>query len=186
MTKSHLLNLISNYTSSFEEESIFKLKFLELLKDSDCFLRSRLAGHLTASCWVTNSSYSKVLLLHHAKLNKWLQPGGHADGDEDLINVAQKELQEETGLVQVRIFNDQIFDLDIHLIPLKKDIPEHFHFDVRFQFITDNINDIKKNHESIDLKWVNLEEVQDLCENEKSIMRMVEKTILIKQNTKTA
>jgi 8-oxo-dGTP pyrophosphatase MutT (NUDIX family) len=123
--------------------------------------------------------------MHHAKLDKWLQPGGHADGDENLIGVAKKELYEETGLVNFTYSNSNIFDLDIHTIPIKKDIPEHFHYDVRFHFIANNPSEIQKNHESLDLKWIDLSQVQEVCNNEKSIMRMVEKTIQMNLKQKT-
>ncbi|MCP4457575.1 MAG: NUDIX hydrolase [Cytophagales bacterium] len=175
MSKSSLIRSIQNYTSTFENEELNKSELLGLLEDEDCFLRSRLAGHLTASCWVLDGS-GKVLLMHHKKLDKWLQPGGHADGDEDLLNVAKKELNEETGLVHFKA-NNEIFDLDIHTIPQKKDIPEHLHYDVRFLFISTNPEEIQKNHESIDLRWIKLEEVEDFYNREESITRMVQKSL---------
>lgn len=180
MNRAILIEVLKSYRSTFEEEINFKTQFLDLLKDNDCFLRSRLNGHMTASCWVTDQTKKNVLLLHHKKLNRWLQPGGHSDGDEDLINVASKELEEETGLMHYSCSTD-IFDIDIHQIPRKKDIPAHLHYDIRFSYIADKPDEFKKNHESIDLKWVNLEDVHDLCNNEKSIMRMVNKTISSKK-----
>jgi len=174
MSRAILLQSIQNHISSFPREEAYKSRFLTLLKDQNCFLRSRLAGHLTASCWVLDDS-DRVLLMHHKKLDKWLQPGGHADGEEDLLNVAKKELQEETGLVNFNV-DAEIFDLDIHTIPLRKDIPEHLHYDVRFLFTAANPDEIQKNHESIDLKWVSLGLVQDLCNGEQSILRMVKKS----------
>lgn len=175
MNKNTLINSLKKYHSIYKEELHFKTQFLELLQEDNCFLRSRLAEHLTASCWVTNSSYKKVLLLHHKKLDKWLQPGGHADGNENLIQVAKKELNEETGLKHFRLYSTYIFDIDIHLIFEKKNIPEHFHYDVRFHFIAEKLQEIRKNHESFDLKWVNLEDATNICKKEKSIIRMVNK-----------
>ncbi len=176
MTKSQLTAAIQNYNSSYSEEMNFKPSFLELLLEKDCFLRSRLEGHFTASCWVTDANIENVLLLHHKKLGKWLQPGGHTDGDENLIQVATKELEEETGLKDFRLHQTDIFDMDIHLIPKKKNIPEHYHYDIRFHFIANKPNEIQKNHESLSLKWVKIEGVSELCGDEKSIMRMVEKS----------
>ena len=71
---------------------------LELLTYKNCFERSLLHGHFTASVWVINESKDKALFTHHAKLNCWLQLGGHADGNEDLRIVAMQECQEESGL----------------------------------------------------------------------------------------
>ena len=174
MTKPALIQSIFNYSSDFSLEIEYRKRFLTLLKDEDCFFRSRLAGHLTASCWVLAPSGNEVLLIHHKKLDKWLQPGGHADGDTDLLNVAKKELSEETGLVHYSV-NEKIFDLDIHVIPQRKDVPEHFHYDVRFLFQASHPNEIQKNHESMELRWVGLNKVEVLCDGEESIMRMVRK-----------
>ena len=175
MSRAILLQSIQNHSSTFPKEEAYKSEFLALLKDQDCFLRSRLAGHLTASCWVLNPERDSVLLMQHKKLNRWLQPGGHADGEEDLLAVAKKELNEETGLINFSV-TSEIFDLDIHAIPLRKDIPEHLHYDVRFLFTTANPDEIQKNHESMDLKWISLGLVQDLCNGEESILRMVKKS----------
>ncbi len=175
MNKTHFIKSIERYNSAFEQEDNFKQEFLELLKDENCFLRSRLAGHLTASCWVMDAAKERVLLMHHKKLYKWLQPGGHADGDKDLLNVAKKELTEETGLTHYSV-SSEIFDLDIHTIPERKEVPEHLHYDVRFLFVAGKPEEIQKNNESIDLKWVGFDEVYELCGGEESIMRMVDKS----------
>ena len=177
MDKTSLTQSIQAYTAIFPKEEEYKSEFLTLIQDEDCFLRSRLAGHLTASCWVLDDN-GQVLLLHHKKLNKWLQPGGHADGEEDLLAVAKKELEEETGLVHFSV-NTEIFDLDIHTIPQRKNVPEHFHYDVRFLFIATDPDEIQKNHESTDLKWVKLTAVNELCRGEESILRMVKKGIQV-------
>lgn len=114
--------------------------------------------------------------MHHAKLDKWLQPGGHADGDENVMNVALKELQEETGLMQASLNRDSIFDIDIHTIPARGDFPEHLHYDIRFLFSTDESDSLTINHESHDIQWVNLATLEKYSQ-EKSILRMKEKLI---------
>jgi 8-oxo-dGTP pyrophosphatase MutT (NUDIX family) len=95
------------------------------------FTRSRLAGHFTGSAFVVSADGERALLLHHAKLGKWLQPGGHADGDFDLAAVALREAQEETGLGGL-VVEGGIFDLDRHAIPARGAEPEHLHWDVRY------------------------------------------------------
>ncbi len=114
-------------------------------------------------------------MLHHAKLNKWLQPGGHADGDENLLRVAQKELDEETGLTEYKLISESIFDLDIHDIPERIGVPAHQHYDVRFVFGASRSSMTVKNHESNALEWVDLAKVPD----ELSLQRMVTKTSLL-------
>src|SRR5580704_14695900 len=114
---SSLINLLDKYVPS-DEEFIFKNRMLSFIKSHPhCFERTLEVGHITASCWLLNKEGSKALLTHHAKLNQWFQLGGHCDGNSDVLAVAVKEAQEESGIQEIRPVNDQIFDIDIHLIP---------------------------------------------------------------------
>ena len=176
MDRYQLIEELTQYGSSHPEELLFVTQFKTLLKHPRCFHRDHLPGHITGSAWITNSYFTKVLLVHHAKLNKWLQPGGHADGDENVMNVALRELQEETGLTKAALNRDSIFDIDIHTIPARGDSPEHLHYDVRFLFSTDENDSLTINHESHDIQWVNLSELKKYSK-EKSILRMKEKLI---------
>jgi 8-oxo-dGTP pyrophosphatase MutT (NUDIX family) len=112
------------------EESIIA-QFRELLAEPACFLRSNLEAHFTGAAWLVSGDGRHALLTHHRKLNRWLQPGGHADGDTDLMRVALREAEEESGLPDLEI-EPGIFDLDRHWIPEHKDVPGHWHYDVRF------------------------------------------------------
>ena len=131
MDRQNLIKRISFYTTPFPEEEKFISLFLELLKSDRCFHRDFLPGHVTGSAWIVNKDRTKVLLVHHAKLNRWLQPGGHADGEEDVLNVAHREAEEETGVKKFTVLQNSIFDLDIHTIPARKDFPKHQHYDIR-------------------------------------------------------
>jgi len=135
-------------------------------------------GHVTGSAWIVNPQYTKCVLLHHAKLGKWVQPGGHCDGDCDVMNVARREVQEETGL-NVTALQNEIFDIDIHEIPEYWNTPAHLHFDVRYLFVADPAQKIISNHESRGVRWLTLEEACELS-GEESIWRLVEKTKLRK------
>ena len=107
--------------------------FLALLSDpQDPFVRDRLSGHFTGSAWVVSADGRRTLLTHHRKLDRWLQPGGHADGDRDLARVALREAQEETGVHGLHLEDGAIFDLDRHWIPERGAVPGHWHFDVRY------------------------------------------------------
>ncbi len=108
-----------------------------VLESPDCLLRSNLAGHLTASAFVVDRERRNLLLIHHKALGRWLQPGGHADGNPDLESVARSEVLEETGLRDLSLLTPRPFDLDIHSIPERKGIPAHLHYDVRFLFEAD-------------------------------------------------
>lgn len=95
------------------------------------YTRAHRAGHFTGSAFVVSADGKRTLLLHHAKLGRWLQPGGHADGQLDLVAVALREAQEETGLAGL-VVEPAIFDLDRHTIPARGTEPEHLHWDVRY------------------------------------------------------
>jgi 8-oxo-dGTP pyrophosphatase MutT (NUDIX family) len=98
----------------------------------DCAERSLQIGHLTGSAWIVDRERKRTLLTHHRKLNKWLQLGGHADGELDLLAVALREAREESGLARLRVVETAIFDVDRHLIPARKTEPDHWHHDIRF------------------------------------------------------
>lgn len=108
-----------------------------VLDNPDCLERSNLAGHLTASAFIVDRERRNLLLIHHKALGRWLQPGGHADGDPDLRAVARREVQEETGLAALDLVTPRPFDLDVHSIPERKGLPAHLHYDVRFLFEAD-------------------------------------------------
>ncbi len=174
MDRGQLVNLLQGYSSPFPEEQVFVASFLELLRHPDCFQRFHLPGHLTGSAWILNAAKTKVVLVHHGKLNRWMQPGGHADGDENIFAVAMREGNEETG-IQNLIGTEEIFDIDIHTIPERKDFPEHQHYDIRFLFIANEAEPIIVSEESHDVKWIELGELESFAK-ERSVIRMKEKS----------
>lgn len=141
----------------------------------DCLSRTCLEGHLTASAWVVDPARSRVLLTHHRKLDLWIQLGGHADGEADLLTAALREVQEESGLARVRAVSAEIFDVDRHRIPARKTEPQHWHFDVRFLIEADPTEPVLVSDESHDVAWVPLADVTRL-NAEESVARMVRKT----------
>lgn len=168
---------LASYATAYKDELPFLGRFCELLESERCFHRDHLPGHITGSAWILNKKRTHVLLVHHAKLNKWLQPGGHADGEENILSVAMREVNEETGLINFQELVTGIFDLDIHTIPARSDFPEHLHYDVRFALVaTEEEDELQISEESHDVKWISLLEVPKLCDNNVSILRMLAKT----------
>lgn len=176
MNRSILAEQIRSLNPVYADEIPFQKRFLDLLEKARAFHRDHLPGHITGSSWIVDETLSKTLLVLHAKLGKWLQPGGHADGDEDVINVALREAEEETGLHQFRILQPSVFDIDIHTIPARKDFPEHLHYDVRFIFQAEDTDRLVISDESTDLKWFSLNQLETLTGNAAAIMRMADKT----------
>jgi 8-oxo-dGTP pyrophosphatase MutT (NUDIX family) len=175
-SRDSLIESISHYKTPYEEERLFIRPFEALLQHHHSFFRDHLPGHVTGSAWIIDSTRSWTLLTHHAKLNRWLQPGGHADGEEDIIHVALREAVEETGLRSLRIAGQFIFDLDIHSIPARNDFPEHLHYDVRILMEADRSEVFTITEESNELAWVPLQEVREKTGNNISMLRMAEKT----------
>lgn len=140
----------------------------------DALHRSCLAGHLTGSAVVIDAAGERTLLLHHAKLGRWLQPGGHADGDGNLANVALREATEETGMSGLRVVRPAI-DVDIHTIPARPGEPEHLHLDVRFAVIAPADAAVEVNHESLGARWVEPQdpEVADAPDLARAVNRAV-------------
>jgi hypothetical protein len=135
------------------EQELLRQRFLEFCRrHPDALHRSCTTGHLTGSAAVVDPARRAVLILHHVKLDRWLQPGGHADGLGDLAVVALTEAEEETAIsgLSVRI---PAIDLDLHEIPARRGEPAHLHLDVRFLVRCPPGADPIGNHESHDLAW---------------------------------
>jgi len=147
--------------------------------------RATLEGHLTASAWVLDRTQAQVVMLHHRKLNRWLQPGGHIDdNDESWRTAAMRELKEETGLKQFVAQPDDadLFDVDVHAIPARKDEPAHLHYDLRFLFVADvDVDDegafSVNADESNDCRWFPLTELANDTSLGPETHRMIELSI---------
>lgn len=173
MHRNSLSALVRTYTPT-SEETVYKdiiLAFIAAHKD--CFERTLLIGHITASAWLLNKAETHALLMHHAKLNKWVQPGGHCDGNPDVSAVALKEAQEESGIQGIVLLEPAIFDIDIHHIPEFKGVPAHYHYDIRFLLKVVSDERVIQNKESKELKWFGKNE--ELPTQERSVVRLFEK-----------
>jgi len=140
----------------------------------DAHLRSQLLGHLTGSGFVLDSTRRRVLLLHHGRLNRWLQPGGHGEGETDPRLIALREIEEETGLTGLAAFPDErLLDVDVHPIPARPGEPEHAHLDLRYGFIAAPDARPRLSNESRGLRWFPLDALPDGADS--SLRRAVAK-----------
>jgi 8-oxo-dGTP pyrophosphatase MutT (NUDIX family) len=138
-------------------------EFLRFAADhDDALLRTCVTGHLTGSALVVEPARERMLLLHHRKLQKWLQPGGHADGDGNLAAVALREATEETGIDGLRVVVPAIH-LDIHRVEPPNEAP-HLHYDVRYLVLAPEGAKAVGNLESTALRWVTLGELDALTD----------------------
>jgi 8-oxo-dGTP pyrophosphatase MutT (NUDIX family) len=130
-------------------------------------------GHFTASAFVLCPERRRVLLIHHAKLGRWVQPGGHVEAsDPDLLSAARREVLEETG-VAVGSALGGVFDVDIHVIPANPKEQAHLHFDVRYAFVADSER-LLSSPEVLGARWVELAAVAQLTD-EDSVLRCVKR-----------
>lgn len=180
LNRASLISTLITYNPGYASERPFVAQFLDLLKHPDAFQRHHLPGHITGSSWILDSSRKFVLLVHHGTLNKWLQPGGHADGEENVLNVALREAQEETGVQHFRVLHEDFFDIDIHPIPTRPGFPGHLHYDIRFLFEADKSEKLVVSDESHDVAWVDVNELDSLTHGNPSIMRMAQKADALK------
>ena len=140
----------------------------------DAHLRAQPLGHLTASGFVLDASRTRVLLLHHGKLHRWLQPGGHGEGELDPRLIALREIEEETGLTDLAPLPDErILDVDVHLIPPRATEPGHPHLDLRYGFLAKAGALARLSDESTDLRWFHVNALPDGADS--SLLRAVGK-----------
>ena len=131
-----------------------------------------------------NQDRSRALMMHHKKLNAWYQPGGHADGESDIIRVALRETAEETGIdpSEIKLVSGEIFDVDIHTVPAHGADPAHEHVDIRFLIEINDQLQVPGNDESHEVLWIDLHNVSHFNRN-RSTYRMLEKTRALRNST---
>ena len=154
---------------------------VELLESSeDAFWRGHFVpGHFTASCYIVDAE-GRLLVHHHRRLQRWLQMGGHVEPGESTAAAALREGSEESGLRDLALVGDAIFDLDIHGIPAAKGEPDHDHFDVRYLARTASPEAIAMDGaESNELAWVTLPRAAELMPGPEShrVLRKIERLL---------
>lgn len=160
-----ILEMLSSVApaDTFEAQHIEStLSFVRHNTDS-FWSRGQQAGHLTASIFVLDHAAQSALLLHHAALDKWLQPGGHIDAsDASIAAAALRELHEETGMDSHSVTLPVLFDVDAHPIPARDKAgvhePAHIHYDLRF-LTRATRSDVALSDEALGFRWVSLAEL---------------------------
>ncbi|WP_114238490.1 NUDIX hydrolase [Dyella sp. C9] len=171
---SALLAQFQHYAEQWPEEGD-AAHFVALLGEGErVFHRSALEGHFTGSAWLVSADGERVLLTHHRKLDRWLQLGGHADGDTDLARVALREAEEESGLSGLHV-EEVPFDLDRHRIPARAAEPEHWHYDVRYAVRAGGSEQFVVSEESHALAWRSIREIARDAGSDESLRRMAAK-----------
>jgi 8-oxo-dGTP pyrophosphatase MutT (NUDIX family) len=143
------------------------LQFLDVLPEP--FSRDQPDAHFTASALVVDEALERTALVHHRKLDIWVQPGGHLDrSDATVADAALREVREELGLAGT-LTGDNPIHLDIHEIPDRADMPAHLHLDIRFLVVA--AGDLTLSDESHEVRWMTLDEATQL--GDESVQRLV-------------
>jgi len=174
MIRDHTLRLLEAYRAFDELEHTHHRDTCAFVRSySESHRRSNANGHVTGSAWVVDHEGKHALLVHHRRLERWLQPGGHVEDDATVLETALREAREETGLVCSPVSKD-IFDIDIHCIPANARESEHLHYDIRFLLVADRDKTPTASGESRDVRWFSWDQIHAMACGP-SIDRMVQK-----------
>lgn len=175
MGKDELIQQLEEYRGRWPGEAETVDRFIGFLSaHPDGFERSVAIGHVTGSAWLVDAAGRRVLLTHHKKLDMWIQLGGHADGDADVLRVALREAREESGLRAIEPVSRRIFDVDVHRIPARPGEPEHLHLDVRYALRATGDEPVVLSDKSHELRWIDIAHLDPLT-REESMRRMAAK-----------
>ena len=159
--RERLLAALSALVPADAAESRHRDATLDLVRsEPECFSRKTFTpGHVVGSAFILHPPTRRVLLHFHRRLGRWLQMGGHDDGERDALATALREGREESGLPDLVLLSEAILDVDVHPIPAGKGEPAHLHFDIRWAFVTSRPGDILRDDaESAALEWLGIEE----------------------------
>ncbi|MFN0244483.1 MAG: NUDIX hydrolase [Planctomycetota bacterium] len=164
--------ILQRYDARTPEQQTTRARMLAFVDahPADAHLRSCVPGHLTASALVVDARRERALLTFHKKLRRWLQLGGHCDGDANLAAAALREAREESGIDGL-VIDPAPIDLDIHVIPARKDEPEHLHLDTRFVVVAPDGATLRISEESLELAWFTRGELAAI-ETDDSVRRL--------------
>jgi 8-oxo-dGTP pyrophosphatase MutT (NUDIX family) len=187
MNRRPLLEMLARYRDAFPTEAGIVRHICALVEGhSDCFERTCRPGHITGAAWIASADRRRFLLTHHRKLDRWLQLGGHADGQWSVDEVALREAREESGMAAFDIvpIDGMLmpFDVDVHDIPERYDedgrlVEEaHEHHDIRFLLVAHAGQDVFASDESHEVGWFTPEEIR-LLTDEESVLRMLRKAL---------
>lgn len=180
----NVIESLASHTAEDPKESADRDRILAFARaHAQPFDRAIVSGHLTGSGLVMSPDGGLVLLLHHLKLHRWLQPGGHGEpGEQTGEEVAAREVREETGLEpRLHPAAPRPFDVDIHVIPARKADPAHEHLDLRYLFIAEPHEALREEppeetgaHQGPRLAWFPVDEALAM-DLDPGLLRMIRK-----------
>ena len=179
----NLRNDIKNFNPFNEQEKNDKEIMLKLMDKYDNLLtRENEIAHFTASAWAVNKDRTKVLMIFHKIYNSWAWTGGHADGDNNLLYTAIRELKEETGVKNINVIDNNIFSLEIITVDghvkRGKYVSSHLHLNLTYLLEVDESEELKiKEDENTGVKWIDINEIDKYSNEDWMINRVYRKEI---------
>ena len=166
---------IEKYKPCNEQEENDKKVMLKCIDScNDVLTRENEVFHFTASNWIVNKQRTKILMIYHNIYNSWAWTGGHADGNENLVEVALKEAEEETGLKNLKVLSDGIYSLEIVTVnghvKRGKYVSTHVHLNITYLLEADENDKLKiKEDENSGVKWINIDDVSKVISEPKML-----------------
>lgn len=174
---------LSDYVPFNEQEERDKAILLEWLSSGkDVFTRENKTAHFTASAWVLNKNRDKVLMIYHNIYGSWAWMGGHADGETDLLAVAEREAKEESGIKNIRPVSEDILSIEIAPVSGHEKrgeyVPSHLHLNVTYLFEADERQELFiKPDENSGVMWIALEDIKNKSTEKWFVERIYSKLI---------
>lgn len=185
-----LLEQINAYIPFNEQEEKDKELFIKWLESGqDVFTRENEVAHFTATSWIVNKTRTKVLMAYHNLFKTFAWLGGHADGETNMLKVAIKEMQEESGVKNYKVLSSDIFTLETLCVrgheKHGKYVPTHLHLNVTYLFEVDEEEHIRiKEDENSAIGWIDVDKIKETCKKESWVVDRIYTKILrkIKEN----
>ncbi len=173
---------IKNYVPFNEQEESDKKLLLEWISEPGVFTRENQKAHFTASAWVVNPDRTKVLMIYHNIYDSWAWMGGHADGEEDLLKVAEKEAKEESGITDIKPVSEDILSIEIVTVSghekKGKYVSAHLHLNVTYLFeAPENQELFIKPDENSGVMWIDIDDIKNKSSEKWFVERIYSKLI---------
>lgn len=166
----NLINQLLNYKSADDFEEAEKLAFANFLKkNDDAYYRTNSIAHITASSWIVNEDFTKVLMCYHNIYKSWSWTGGHADGEKDLKAVAIREAKEETGIENIETITPDFYDVEVIPVPAHRKrgfaVGNHLHLNVTYLLKANERDILKvKEDENTKVAWIDFDKLDEMVE----------------------
>lgn len=190
-SKLHYIEEIKQFVPSCEQEETDKRIVLKAIEQnpSTILTRENEIAHITCSGFTMNKQFDKVLMVYHNIYQSWSWTGGHADGEDNFLEVAKREVKEETSVTHLEPFNNDILSIDVLTVKGHKKkgiyVAPHLHLNITYLFVAEETNSIQmKPDENSGVKWIPVNELDCYVEEKEMLpvyYKLIKKTEQFRQ-----